>query len=132
MFDVPPPADGVRGIAAYRDTWPPFFGWQAAGASFDIVALDVTAGEDVAYAHALLRCGTEDELRKDRETPATDPRSPQAGRPLGDRPRTSFVPRHELVPRQATVCLSYNGTSGAPPSGGPGRRFAHSGTPCPP
>jgi ketosteroid isomerase-like protein len=25
MFDVPPPADGVRGIAAYRETWPPFF-----------------------------------------------------------------------------------------------------------
>jgi ketosteroid isomerase-like protein len=25
MFDVPPPQDGVRGIAAYRDTWPGFF-----------------------------------------------------------------------------------------------------------
>ena len=67
MFDVPPPADGVRGIAAYRQTWPPFFEWQAAGASFEIVALDVTAGEDVAYAHALLRCGTEEELRQDPE-----------------------------------------------------------------
>ena len=22
MFDVPPPEDGVRGIAAYRETWP--------------------------------------------------------------------------------------------------------------
>jgi uncharacterized protein (TIGR02246 family) len=67
MFDVPPPADGVRGIAAYRETWPPFFEWQAAGASFDIVSLDVTAGEDVAYAYALLRCGTEEELRLDPE-----------------------------------------------------------------
>ena len=28
MFDVPPPEDGVRGIAAYRETWPPFFTWQ--------------------------------------------------------------------------------------------------------
>jgi len=63
MFDVPPPADGVRGIDAYRDTWPPFFEWQAAGASFDILALDVTAGDDVAYAHALLRCGTAEERR---------------------------------------------------------------------
>ena len=25
MFDVPPPHDGVRGLAAYRETWPPFF-----------------------------------------------------------------------------------------------------------
>src|SRR5262245_4201900 len=58
MFDVPPPYDGVRGIDDYRETWPPFFEWQAKGANFDIVELDVTAGEDVAYAHALLRCGT--------------------------------------------------------------------------
>jgi uncharacterized protein (TIGR02246 family) len=62
MFDVPPPYEGVRGIAAYRETWPPFFDWQAQGASFDIVSLDVTAGEDVAYAHALLRCGTQQDL----------------------------------------------------------------------
>lgn len=67
MFDVPPPAAGVRGIAAYRETWPPFFEWQAAGASFEIVSLDVTAGDDVAFAYALLRCGTEDELRADPE-----------------------------------------------------------------
>jgi uncharacterized protein (TIGR02246 family) len=62
MFDVPPPDDGVRGIDAYRETWPPFFEWQARGASFEIVELDVTAGDDVAYAHALLRCGMPDEL----------------------------------------------------------------------
>ena len=65
MFDVPPPDNGVRGIDAYRETWPPFFGWLRSGASFDIVELDVTAGDDVGYAWALLRCGTEDELRKD-------------------------------------------------------------------
>ena len=62
MFDVPPPYDGVRGIEAYRATWPPFFRFQLEGASFEIVSLDVTAGEDVAYAHALLRCGTPQEL----------------------------------------------------------------------
>jgi uncharacterized protein (TIGR02246 family) len=62
MFDVPPPYDGVRGIDAYRETWPPFFEWQRRGASFEIVSLDVTAGEDVAFAHALLRCGTQEEL----------------------------------------------------------------------
>ena len=65
MFDVPPPDDGVRGIDAYRDTWPPFFEWQAQGASFEIVELEVTAGDTVAFAHALLRCGTPEELRRD-------------------------------------------------------------------
>jgi uncharacterized protein (TIGR02246 family) len=62
MFDVPPPYVGVRGIDAYRDTWPGFFEWQARGAAFEIVALEVTAGDDVAFAHALLRCGTREEL----------------------------------------------------------------------
>jgi len=58
MFDVPPPYEGVRGLDAYRETWPPFFRWQAQGASFDIESLDITAGESVAFASALLRCGT--------------------------------------------------------------------------
>jgi ketosteroid isomerase-like protein len=39
----------------------PFFRWQSQGATFEIVSLDVTAGEDVAFAHALLRCGTPEE-----------------------------------------------------------------------
>jgi len=58
MFDVPPPQDGVRGIEAYRATWPGFFEWQASGATFDVLELDITAGDDVAFAWALLRCGT--------------------------------------------------------------------------
>ncbi|WP_020501592.1 YybH family protein [Sciscionella marina] len=62
MFDVPPPYDGVRGIEAYQRTWPPFFDWQASGAKFELVTLEVTAGSEVAFAHALLRCGTPDEL----------------------------------------------------------------------
>jgi uncharacterized protein (TIGR02246 family) len=64
MFDVPPPHDGVRGIDAYRETWPPFFEWQASGAVFELVSLEVTAGDDVAFAHALLRCGTPDDLAR--------------------------------------------------------------------
>src|SRR5688500_15924778 len=67
MFDVPPPYEGVRGIDAYRETWPPFFKWQAGGASFELVSLDVTAGADVAYAYALLRCGTQRELAENPE-----------------------------------------------------------------
>ncbi len=62
MFDVPPPYEGVRGIEAYRDAWPEFFDYQAQGARFDLVELDVTAGTDVAYAYALLICGTPDEI----------------------------------------------------------------------
>lgn len=62
MFDVPPPETGIRGIDAYRESWPPFFRYQAGGAVFEIVELDVTAGDDVAYAFGLLRCGTPDEF----------------------------------------------------------------------
>jgi uncharacterized protein (TIGR02246 family) len=62
MFDVPPPEDGVRGIQAYRETWPGFFEWQREGAVFEIVSLDVIAGDDVAYAYVLLRCGAPEEL----------------------------------------------------------------------
>ncbi len=68
MFDVPPPHDGVRGIEAYRETWPGFFHWQASGASFEIVSLDVVTGADVAYAYALLLCGTAAQLEAHPET----------------------------------------------------------------
>ena len=65
MFDVPPPEQGVRGIEAYRETWPPFFAWRRSGASFEMEELDVTTGGDVAYAWALLRCGTEEDFERD-------------------------------------------------------------------
>ena len=64
MFDVPPPEEGARGIEAYRKTWPPFFKAQQKDGVFEIVSLDVTAGADVAFAQALLRCGTRAELEK--------------------------------------------------------------------
>ena len=64
MFDVPPPYDGIRGIDAYRQSWPPFFEWQRQGAVFDIVELDMTAGDDVAFAHALVRCGKPEDFEK--------------------------------------------------------------------
>ena len=68
MFDVPPPVI-VKGIDAYRATWPEFFKWQReAEGSFDIVSLDITAGDEVAFATAVLRCGSKEELRKD-DTP---------------------------------------------------------------
>jgi ketosteroid isomerase-like protein len=66
MYDVPPPV-AVRGIAAYRETWPPFFRALAQGqVAFDIAELHVTAGEAVAFATAILRCASAEELAKDR------------------------------------------------------------------
>jgi uncharacterized protein (TIGR02246 family) len=65
MFDVPPPV-AVRGISAYRDTWPPFFKALTEGqGAFDIAELRITVGDTVAFATALLRCGSTEELAQD-------------------------------------------------------------------
>jgi ketosteroid isomerase-like protein len=96
MFDVPPPEQGVRGIDAYRDTWPGFFEWQAHGAVFDIEALDVTAGADAAFALALLRCGTPAEFDRDRTTGAAYRRLAQARWPLGGHARAPLVRGQDL------------------------------------
>ena len=56
MFDLPPPLQ-CKGIEAYKETWSPFFRYHKPGAAFDIEELTVTAGEDVAFALAIMRCG---------------------------------------------------------------------------
>lgn len=59
MFDVPPPFES-RGIEEYKKTWNTFFSWANEPVVFDIKKLDVTAGNDVAFAVALMQCfGTE-------------------------------------------------------------------------
>jgi uncharacterized protein (TIGR02246 family) len=59
MFDVPPPL-ASRGIEAYRKTWDIFFSWSDVPAVFEITEMDITAGNDVAFVAALMRCsGTE-------------------------------------------------------------------------
>jgi len=55
MFDVPPPLQ-LRGIAAYEASWPQFFDASPKPIKFDIVDLQITAGRDVAFAVALMRC----------------------------------------------------------------------------
>jgi uncharacterized protein (TIGR02246 family) len=55
MFDVPPPFKCV-GLDAYRKTWDIFFSWSSDPVRFDIQELDVTAGADVAFAFASMRC----------------------------------------------------------------------------
>jgi uncharacterized protein (TIGR02246 family) len=67
MFDVPPP-NALHGIDAYRDSWRPFFEHFKHGGVFAIERIDVTAGDRVAFATALLRCGTREELEKDPAT----------------------------------------------------------------
>lgn len=68
MFDVPLPVQ-LRGIDAYRKTWPGFFDWQRkAEGSFDIAAIDITAGTDVAFATAVLLCASK-EARSKNATP---------------------------------------------------------------
>jgi uncharacterized protein (TIGR02246 family) len=95
MFDVPPPEDGVRGIDAYRATWPDFFAWQASGGVFEIVELAATAGPDVAFAHALLRCDTPQELaaHPDRRLRITFGLRKEGGRWLVAHEHHSFTDR---------------------------------------
>lgn len=59
MFDVPPPV-ASKGIEAYRKTWDLFFSWSDDPVIFDIKEMNITAGNDVAFVAALMRCaGTE-------------------------------------------------------------------------
>ncbi len=57
MFDVPPPLQS-KGIEAYKKTWDLFFQYSSGGeGSFELVDLDITAGDIVAFCHALLIIG---------------------------------------------------------------------------
>jgi uncharacterized protein (TIGR02246 family) len=55
MFDVPPPVQS-KGIEAYKKTWDLFFSWSRDFGVFDISEMTVTAGSDVAFVTALMRC----------------------------------------------------------------------------
>jgi uncharacterized protein (TIGR02246 family) len=55
MFDVPPPLLS-RGLDAYMDTWKLFFPMQVRPIAFDFEQVEVTAGNDVAFATAIGRC----------------------------------------------------------------------------
>ena len=56
MFDVPPPLQ-LNGIEAYRASWSKFFPWLERGGTFQLSDISVTTGSDVAFCHALIRCG---------------------------------------------------------------------------
>jgi len=59
MFDVPPPLQS-RGMEAYRRTWDGFYSWSDDPVVFAFSDMNITAGTDVAFVAALMRCaGTE-------------------------------------------------------------------------
>lgn len=55
MFDLPPPLQS-KGIEAYKKTWDLFFSWSRDFEVFDISEMKITAGDDVAFVAALMRC----------------------------------------------------------------------------
>jgi uncharacterized protein (TIGR02246 family) len=57
MFDVPPPLQS-RGIEAYRKTWDLFFSWSSDPIPFDVIEMSITAGSDVAFVVATMRCAS--------------------------------------------------------------------------
>jgi ketosteroid isomerase-like protein len=58
MFDVPPPLQS-RGLAEYIKSWDLFFTYHRPGQAFDIEQLQICAGDTVAFAVAIMRCGSE-------------------------------------------------------------------------
>jgi ketosteroid isomerase-like protein len=55
MFDVPMPLQ-AKGMEEYKKTWELFFAHSPGGpGSFDLAELQVTAGETIAYGHAILK-----------------------------------------------------------------------------
>ena len=55
MFDLPLPLQ-CRGLEEYKQTWDLFFKYNQPGGAFDVEELAITAGQDVAFATAIMRC----------------------------------------------------------------------------
>ena len=82
MFDVPPPLQS-QGIDAYKKTWDLFFSWSDDPVVFDFIKMDITAGNNVAYVTALMRCGGIERDRGENQTRLSfDHRSAQNRRPM--------------------------------------------------
>ena len=55
MFDVPPPLLS-RGLDAYMATWETFWSWSEKPVTFEFHDVEVTCGQDVAFATAVGKC----------------------------------------------------------------------------
>ncbi|HYL69963.1 MAG TPA: nuclear transport factor 2 family protein [Candidatus Dormibacteraeota bacterium] len=59
MFDLPPPLE-AHGLEPYGRTWDAFFAWADQPVVFRSTQMQITAGSDVAFVWAMMRCaGTE-------------------------------------------------------------------------
>jgi ketosteroid isomerase-like protein len=56
MFDLPPPLQ-AKGMEEYKKTWDLFFKYHKPSQAFDIEELTIAAGDNVAFAFAIMRCG---------------------------------------------------------------------------
>jgi ketosteroid isomerase-like protein len=56
MFDLPPPLQS-KGMGDYRKTWDLFFEYHKPSQAFDVEELTIAAGDDVAFAFGIVRCG---------------------------------------------------------------------------
>ena len=57
MFDVPPPFQS-KGLEAYKASWDLFFSWPREPICFEVHEMNITAGADVAFVVATMRCAT--------------------------------------------------------------------------
>ena len=60
MFDVPPPFLSRLGWMLYMATWEMFFSFAERPVAFSFHDVEVTCGEDVAFATAVGKCVTTD------------------------------------------------------------------------
>ena len=93
MFDVPPPLQ-LNGIESYKRSWEPFFAaFDGRAVTFNVMDIAVHAGGDVAFATALVYCGTAD---GDGDAGEPNVRLTVGLRKLGD--RWTVVHEHHSVP----------------------------------
>lgn len=92
MFDVPPPFRS-RGLDAYMETWKLFFKCAARPIAFDFDDVEVSAGDEVAFATAVGNCV---HIPRGGEPTAVKFRLTMGFRKVG--PRWRIVHEHHSVP----------------------------------
>ena len=92
MFDVPPPLQS-RGLDAYMATWKLFYDASPKPVAFDFSDVEITAGQDVAFATAIGHCVV---LERSGETYDLDFRLTMAFRKHDE--RWLIVHEHHSVP----------------------------------
>jgi len=61
LFDVPDPVVQSKGIDAYRESWEQvFYSWYGDDGGFEVTELNITAGNDIAFATGIIHCSGTD------------------------------------------------------------------------